>query len=130
MSVNIGEFMSRRALITPHKEGLVCEGIRRTFSELDRRANRFANAMLRLGVGCGDRVAALALNEPEYYDMLFGLGKIGAILVPINYRLWDRDRIHRLGLRAEGLRLRKGFHRRRRFHPHRDPSKGTHRHLR
>jgi acyl-CoA synthetase (AMP-forming)/AMP-acid ligase II len=87
MSVNIGEFMSRRALITPHKEGLVCEGIRRTFSELDQRANRFANAMLRLGVGCGDRVAALALNEPEYYDMLFGLGKIGAILVPINYRL-------------------------------------------
>ena len=29
----------------------------------------------------------LALNEPEYYDMLFGLGKIGATLVPVNYRL-------------------------------------------
>jgi acyl-CoA synthetase (AMP-forming)/AMP-acid ligase II len=38
-------------------------------------------------VGHGDRVAVLALNEPEYYDMLFGLGKIAAILVPINYRL-------------------------------------------
>ena len=43
--------------------------------------------MKNLGVGYGDRVALLALNEPEYYDMYFGLGKIGAILVPINYRL-------------------------------------------
>jgi acyl-CoA synthetase (AMP-forming)/AMP-acid ligase II len=87
MNVNIGEFMTRRALITPEREGLVCEDIRRSFRELNERANRFANAMLGLGVGCGDRVALLALNEPEYYDMLFGLGKIGAILVPVNYRL-------------------------------------------
>jgi len=85
--INIGEFMTRRALLTPNREGLVCEEIRRTYGELNERANRFANAMLRLGVGRGDRVASLALNEPEYYDMLFGLGKIGAILVPVNYRL-------------------------------------------
>ena len=87
MRVNIGELMTRLALITPQREGLVCEDIRRTFRELNERANRFANAMLGLGVGHGDRVAILALNEPEYYDMLFGLGKIGAILVPVNYRL-------------------------------------------
>jgi acyl-CoA synthetase (AMP-forming)/AMP-acid ligase II len=87
MNVNIGEFMTRRALLSPGREGLVCEDIRRTFRELNERANRFANAMLCFGVGHGDRVALLALNEPEYYDMLFGLGKIGAILVPVNYRL-------------------------------------------
>ena len=87
MKVNIGEFMRKRALLTPGREGLVCEDVRRTYWELNERANRFANAMLRLGVGRGDRVAVLALNEPEYYDMLFGLGKIAAILVPINYRL-------------------------------------------
>jgi len=87
MNVNIGEFMTRRALLTPNREGLVCEGVRRSYGELNQRANRFANAMLGLGVGFGDRVAMLALNEPEYYDVLFGLGKIGAILVPVNYRL-------------------------------------------
>jgi fatty-acyl-CoA synthase len=87
MHVNIGEFMTRRAMLTPQREGLVCGEIRRSYRELNERANRFANAMLRLGVGHGDRVAMLALNEPEYYDMLFGLGKIGAILVPVNYRL-------------------------------------------
>jgi len=87
MRINVGEFMTRRAQITPNREGLVCEDIRRTFRELNERANRFANVMRGLGVGHGDRVAVLALNEPEYYDMLFGLGKIGAILVPVNYRL-------------------------------------------
>ena len=87
MDVNIGEFMRKRALLTPSGEGLVCENVRRSYRELNERANRFANAMLRLGVGRGDRVAMLALNEPEYYDMFFGLGKIAAILVPINYRL-------------------------------------------
>jgi len=87
MNVNIGEFMRKRALLTPDREGLVCEDVRRSYGELNERANRFADAMLRLGVGHGDRVAVLALNEPEYFDMLFGLGKIGATLVPINYRL-------------------------------------------
>jgi fatty-acyl-CoA synthase len=87
MNVNIGEFMTRRALLTPHREGLVCEGVRRSYQELNERANRFAHAMLRLGVGAGDRVAILALNEPEYFDVLFGLGKIGATLVPVNHRL-------------------------------------------
>lgn len=87
MNVNIGGLMARRALLTPNREGLVCEQVRRSFRELNERANRLANAMLRLGVGHGDRVALLALNEPEYFDMLFGLGKIAATLVPVNYRL-------------------------------------------
>ena len=87
MNINIGEFLTRRASLTPDREGLVCEGMRRTFKDLNERANRVAHAMEKLGVGHGDRVALLALNDPEYYDLYFGLGKIGAILVPINYRL-------------------------------------------
>ncbi|MBW2060982.1 MAG: long-chain fatty acid--CoA ligase [Deltaproteobacteria bacterium] len=87
MRINIGEIMTRRAVLSPNREALVCEDIRRNFSELNARANRVAHAMRSLGVGHGDRVGILALNEPEYYDMLFGLGKIGAILVPVNYRL-------------------------------------------
>ena len=84
MNVNVGEFLTRRALLTPPREGLVCGDVRRSFQELNERANRLANAMLGLGVGHGDRVALLALNESEYFDMLFGLGKIAAILVPVN----------------------------------------------
>ena len=87
MSINIGSFLTKRAILSPNKEGLVYEGGRRTFSELNAHANKLAHAMRKLGVKHGDRVGMLALNEPEYYDMLFGLGKIGAILVPVNYRL-------------------------------------------
>jgi len=85
--MNIGYMLTRRALLNPEKEGLVCEGVRRTFSQLNDRANQLANAMTAAGVKRGDRVAVLALNEAEYYDLLFGLGKIGAIMVPVNYRL-------------------------------------------
>lgn len=87
MKINIGEFLTKRAYLTPDREGLVCEKTRRTYKELNERANRLANAMKALGVGYGDRVGLLALNEPEYYDLYFGLGKIGAVLVPVNYRL-------------------------------------------
>jgi fatty-acyl-CoA synthase len=87
MRINVGGLLTKRAAMTPDREGLVCEGVRRTYRQLNDRANRLANAMKALGVAHGDRVALLALNEPEYYDMYFGLGKIGAILVPINHRL-------------------------------------------
>jgi fatty-acyl-CoA synthase len=87
MKINIGAFLTKRSYLTPEREGLVCEKVRRTYRELNEKANRLANAMKALGVGHGDRVALLALNEPEYYDMYFGLGKIGAVLVPVNYRL-------------------------------------------
>jgi fatty-acyl-CoA synthase len=87
MRINIGGLLTKRAAMTPDREGLVCEGIRRTYKQLNDRANRLANAMTALGVNHGDRVGILALNEPEYFDMYFGLGKIGAILVPLNHRL-------------------------------------------
>jgi len=87
MRINIGGLLTKRAAMTPDREGLVCENIRRTYKQLNDRANRLANAMKALGVNHGDRVGILALNEPEYFDMYFGLGKIGAILVPINHRL-------------------------------------------
>ncbi len=87
MQINIGSFLTRRAMLSPNEEGLVCENVRLTFSELNSRANRLANAMKALGIKKGDHVAMLTLNEVEYFDMLFGLGKIGATLVPINYRL-------------------------------------------
>jgi len=85
--MNVGHMLTRRALLNPEKEGLVCEGVRRTFSQMNDRANQLANAMTAMGIKRGDRVGVLAFNEPEYYDLLFGLGKIGAILVAVSYRL-------------------------------------------
>ena len=74
MRINVGGLLTKRALMTPDREGLVCEDVRRTYKQLNDRANRLAHAMKALGVGYGDRVGLIALNEPEYYDMYFGLG--------------------------------------------------------
>ncbi len=87
MQINIGDFLTRRSILTPTREGLVCDDTRLTYKDLNDRANRLANAMTALGIGHGDRVSILAFNEPEYYDLYFGLGKISATLVPVNYRL-------------------------------------------
>lgn len=84
---NIGRFLAKRASLSPKKEALVLGDVRLTWKQLNERSNRLAVAMAELGVTRGDRVALLALNEVEFFDLYFGLGKIGAILVPVNHRL-------------------------------------------
>ncbi|MBS3756502.1 MAG: long-chain-fatty-acid--CoA ligase [Desulfobacterales bacterium] len=87
MTMNIGGFLTKRAALSPAREALVLGDLRLTWQQLNQRCNRFANAVSALGVKAGDRVAFLGLNEPEFFDLYFGLGKIGAIMVPINHRL-------------------------------------------
>ncbi len=90
----VGDWLAKRELLTPDKVALidVATGERRTYREWNARANAAAHA-LREGVGVqkGDRVAVLALNCPEYLDVLFAAGKLGAILVPLNWRLTVRE---------------------------------------
>jgi len=87
MKMNIGAFLTKRAALSPKKEALVLGDARYNYTELNQRCNRFVNSIVQMGIGFGDRVAILALNEPEFFDLYFGLGKIGAIMVPINHRL-------------------------------------------
>ncbi len=87
MKMNIGGFLTKRASLSPNKEALVLGDVRLTFRQLNQRCNRLVNAIGKLGIGPGDRVAVLSLNEPEFFDLYFGLGKLGAVLVPLNHRL-------------------------------------------
>jgi long-chain acyl-CoA synthetase len=58
-----------------------------TYSELDERSNRLAQALAAAGVGPGVRVAHLDRTGPEVIELLFAASKIGAVLVPLNWRL-------------------------------------------
>src|SRR5262245_52895223 len=60
---------------------------RLTYAELDARVNRLAHALRRAGVGVGDTVGAALHNGFEWYELLNAVGKLGAQLVPIGYRL-------------------------------------------
>jgi len=62
-----------------------------TYAELDERSNRLAQALLAAGVGEGSRVAYLDRTAPEVIELLFAVSKIGAVLVPLNWRLAPRE---------------------------------------
>jgi acyl-CoA synthetase (AMP-forming)/AMP-acid ligase II len=89
MKNNLGLFLEKRARLSPRLEALVEveRGRRFSYAELDARANRTANALLAQGVRPGDRVALLMMNGVEYLESYFALAKLGAVMVPLNWRL-------------------------------------------
>jgi len=67
-------------------------GARWTYGDLDREAERWAALLAtRCGVRAGDRVAVLSYNRPEVFAMLFGAARLGATLVPFNWRLSAKE---------------------------------------
>jgi len=88
--MSFNDWLTKRQLYTPDKTAIVDDhtGRRHTFSVLNKRANRLARYLQRqFGVKPKARVACLSVNNIEYVDLFFACGKIGAILVPLNYRL-------------------------------------------
>ena len=58
-----------------------------TWRDLDERADRGASALAADGVRRGDRVTYLDLNRLEFFELLFGCLRVGAVLAPLNWRL-------------------------------------------
>lgn len=89
----IPDLLARRAGLTPHKVALEdgLTGRCLTYADLDRRASRAASLMRARGVGPGDRVAILCRNRFAFFEILFGCARLGAILVPLNWRMpaWE-----------------------------------------
>ncbi len=85
--MNIGEWITKRALIHPAHPFWTYEGRTRDNRQFNERVNRTAHALQSLGAGCGERVAALMTNAPEFLEMFFACAKIGAMIVPVNTRL-------------------------------------------
>ena len=75
------------AASTPSAPALSFEGVTLSFAQLDERSSQVSNALVAAGVSTGDRVAVLAKNTPEFFDLAFGCNKIGAIFVGLNWRL-------------------------------------------
>ena len=58
-----------------------------TYRDLDARSDKLASALSKLGIAKGDRVALLAPNCAEYFELQFACGRLGAIMLPLNWRL-------------------------------------------
>jgi acyl-CoA synthetase (AMP-forming)/AMP-acid ligase II len=89
MNNNIGSILTKRTLLNPTNEALfdVAQGVRFSYDELNNRTNQVANGLRSLGVKKGDRVALLMMNCHEFVTSFFAIAKIGAVIVPLNWRL-------------------------------------------
>jgi fatty-acyl-CoA synthase len=79
--------LSRHALMQPDATALRFLGHTTTWAELDRRVTALAGALSRRGMGFGDRVLILMLNRTEFVESFLAANKLGAIAVPVNFRM-------------------------------------------
>jgi len=82
---------SAHAKRSPDRIATLYEGNRLTFRELDACASRIASALKAAGVRPGGRVAFLDKNSDAFYPILFGASRLGATLVPVNFRLAPKE---------------------------------------
>jgi len=75
------------AQVYGNKEGVVCGRQRFTYRQFNERCDRLSNALLKLGIRKGDRLAYLSFNCHRLLEAYFGVPQIGAILLPMNIRL-------------------------------------------
>ena len=87
----VNDFLSRPALLYPEKTAVVDGERRFSYRDLQVRANRLSNALVGLDVGKGDRVCMLSPNSHFFLESFYGTSQIGAVLVPLNYRLMAAD---------------------------------------
>ncbi|HZN70196.1 MAG TPA: long-chain fatty acid--CoA ligase [Micromonosporaceae bacterium] len=83
----LGSWIARRARMSPQRVAVVHEDREWTYRQLHGRATRLAHALAGLGVRRGDRVAYLGPNHPTFLEVMFAAGQLGAVFVPLNWRL-------------------------------------------
>lgn len=86
--MDLSRWIARWAGFAPDKPALVCDGETLTYRALDEQVGRLAAGLKRrLSVGRGDRVAFLGANCPEMIVLTFACARLGAMIVPLNWRL-------------------------------------------
>ncbi|WP_342739816.1 long-chain fatty acid--CoA ligase [Bradyrhizobium sp. B117] len=86
--MDLCSLIDRNAAFSPDKTAIAFEGQRLSYAAFAARIEQTATALKQeLGVGRGDRVAILSLNRPDYLVLLYACARLGAMLVPLNWRL-------------------------------------------
>ena len=88
------EFARRTRRLHPEREALVDGPLRLNYEQFFDRCDRWSTALQKLGVEQGDRVAYISLNAHSMLESYYAIPQIGAVLVPINYRLIASDFVY------------------------------------
>ncbi|WP_370111791.1 acyl-CoA synthetase [Streptacidiphilus sp. MAP12-33] len=104
MEFNLADLFEQAVDHYPGREAVSCASAdgtavqRRTFAELDERANRLAHHLQEAGLGPGDRVGVYALNCAEWVESLLAICKVRAVCVNVNYRYVTDELTYLLGM--------------------------------
>lgn len=85
--LTVYDIVKKNALFRGNKVGLVCGDLRMSFAQMAREVDRVASGLSGLGVIKGDRIAVVAMNCHEFLILYGAAAKLGAIMLPINWRL-------------------------------------------
>jgi acyl-CoA synthetase (AMP-forming)/AMP-acid ligase II len=86
-SFSLADIIQRNAQLFPERTALIFGDQRISHREYLVRVQRLAAGLAACGIGAGDRVAVVARNRPEYADLYGAIAWLGAILLPVNWRL-------------------------------------------
>jgi fatty-acyl-CoA synthase len=109
--MNLSDLIDRNAAFAPEKAAIHFAGATLTYAALAQRIAAAARALKsQLGVGRGDRVAILSLNHPDYLVLLYACARLGAMLMPLNWRLAVPEQMFILSdASVKALVVEKGF---------------------
>jgi acyl-CoA synthetase (AMP-forming)/AMP-acid ligase II len=88
---SIGDLLVLNANRYPENTAIVHRGQRFTYREVNERVNRLCHHLLDLGVRKGDRIGIMLYNSNQFVEIFFAAVKIGAIAVPLNFRMIPRE---------------------------------------
>ncbi|MBW1720970.1 MAG: long-chain fatty acid--CoA ligase [Deltaproteobacteria bacterium] len=85
--MNIAWWVQRWSELHPEKTAIIFKGETISYRELHKRADRTSCWFQSLGIEKGDRVAAMVINCPEFLEIFLACARLGAIFIPVNFRL-------------------------------------------
>lgn len=88
------EFFRRARSLYAAREAVVDGELRLSYAQFGRRCDRWSAQLARLGVGPGDRVGTISPNTHQHLEQFYAVPQIGAVIVPMNYRLTGDDFVY------------------------------------
>ncbi len=85
--LTVYDIVKKNALLRGNKVGLICGDLRMSFAQMAGEVDRVASGLSGLGVIKGDRIAVVSMNCHEFLILYGAAAKLGAIMLPINWRL-------------------------------------------
>jgi acyl-CoA synthetase (AMP-forming)/AMP-acid ligase II len=89
--MNIGSLLSQNARKFPDVLAIECEGRNYTYRELNEEVNRLAHGLMNQGFKKGDKIALMMKNSDHFVISFFAIAKMGAVVVPVNFRLTSSE---------------------------------------